>query len=341
MRFLKALLYILYILSVTFVITEIFMRFWGYSEHYLYDPIYMPYDKTTDIPYIQKPDLNNAQARGLAVINTDSLGLRSTVTGHVYEDKQDKEFRIAITGDSVTFGEGVSETADTYTAVMQSILNSRQQTANVSTFNYGVSAYSVQQMWATLRHRMPESQPDLVIMSVVPEDFTLSRTGTVDKWGYTAHSDGAGLLEQDSFLKRVLRKIHLTYFLRDMVYHYRHKDEKYQPGSPVDIAPDSYQYILEFQQTAQQLNLPYLLLLLPPINHTYNSDFIYKLKQNNIHFLDLTSLINEFSPEKYRTSAFDGHPSPIVHRKIAEKTAEYLLHSGLISPVIIQDQTEQ
>ncbi|MEA3468032.1 MAG: SGNH/GDSL hydrolase family protein [Thermodesulfobacteriota bacterium] len=333
MRFFKALLYILYILTVSLVITEVFVRIWGYSEHYLYDPIYMPYDKTNDIPYIQKPGLNNVQARGLAVINTDSLGLRSTVAGRVYEDKQDKEFRIAITGDSVTFGEGVSQAADTYTTVIQSILNSKQQTVNVSTFNYGVSAYSVQQMWATLQHRMLEAQPDLVIMAVVPEDFTLSRTGTVDKWGYTAQSDGAELLDQDSFLKKVLRKIHLTYFLRDMVYRYHHKGEEYQPGSPVKIAPDSYNYILKFQQTAQQMKLPYLLLLLPPINHTYSPDFINKLTRDNIHFLDLTSLVNEFSPEEYRTSTFDGHPSPIVHRKIAEKTADYLLHSDLIFPI--------
>ncbi len=333
MRFLKALLYILYILTITLVITEIFVRFWGYSEHYLYDPIYMPYDKTADIPYIQKPDLHNVQARGLAVISTDSLGLRSTVAGRVYEDKQEKEFRIAITGDSVTFGEGISQTADTYPAVMQSILNSKQQTANVSTFNYGVSAYSVQQMWATLDHRMVAIKPDLVIMAVVPEDFTLSRTGTVDKWGYTAQNDGVDLLGQDSFLKRVLRKIHLTYFLRDMVYRYRHKGKEYQPRSPVEIAPDSYKYILKFQQTAQELKLPYLLLLLPPINHTYKPDFINKLKRDNIHFLDLTSLINESPPEEYRTSSFDGHPSPIVHKKIAEKTADYLLHSDLIFPI--------
>jgi hypothetical protein len=333
MRFVKFLLYILYILSISFVIAEIFMRFWGYSEHYLYDPIYMPYDKTTDIPYIQKPGLKNAQARGLAVINTDSLGLRSTVAGRVYKDKQNTEFRIAITGDSVTFGEGVSQTSDTYPAVMQSILNVKQRTADVSIFNYGVSAYSVQQMWATLRYRMPESKPDFVIMAVVPEDFTLSRTGTVDRWGYTVQSGGTGILAQDTFLKKILRKIHLIYYLRDMIYRFSHNAEKFQPGSPVDIAPESYQYILKFQQTARQLQIPYLLLLLPPINHTYQSDFKNKLKQDHIHLLDLTALIDDLSPEQYRTSKFDGHPSPMVHRKIAEKTAQYLLNSGMIFPV--------
>jgi hypothetical protein len=57
---------------VTLVLMEVAVRFWGYSEHHIYDPIYMPFAQTKDIPYIHKPNLVNVRARGMAIINTDS-----------------------------------------------------------------------------------------------------------------------------------------------------------------------------------------------------------------------------------------------------------------------------
>src|SRR6476646_1311006 len=102
------------LIVVPLIVAEFALRLWGYSELSIYDPIYIPFEKSEDIPYVHKPNLVHARAHGLAIINTDSLGLRSKTAGLRYGPKQRNEYRIAITGDSVTFGEGVPSTDDTF-----------------------------------------------------------------------------------------------------------------------------------------------------------------------------------------------------------------------------------
>lgn len=109
-------------LLVTFFLLEIGVRLWGYSERHIDDPIYEPFEPSGDIPYVHKPNLVQAHARGLAIINTDSLGLRAKTSGEACP-KQPDEYRVAIVGDSVTFGEGIPRTEDTYAQVFENILN--------------------------------------------------------------------------------------------------------------------------------------------------------------------------------------------------------------------------
>lgn len=123
----------------------------------------------------------NVRARGLCVINTDSLGLRSKTVSVQYGAKKDNEYRIAIVGDSVIFAEGIERIEDTFCQVLENILNKKQSAVRVQVFNYGVSGYSVKEMAATLQHRMIDVAPDLVFMAIIPSDLDPSRTGTVDR----------------------------------------------------------------------------------------------------------------------------------------------------------------
>jgi hypothetical protein len=84
----RTILYGGHLLLVAFLMLEIGVRIWGYSESHTYDPIYTSFEPSEDIPYIHKPNLIQAQARGLPVINTDSLGLRSKTSGTVYGPQQ-------------------------------------------------------------------------------------------------------------------------------------------------------------------------------------------------------------------------------------------------------------
>ena len=51
------------VLLITLIALEVAVRIWGYSEPQIYDPIYTPFDRTTDIPYIHKSNLREARAR--------------------------------------------------------------------------------------------------------------------------------------------------------------------------------------------------------------------------------------------------------------------------------------
>jgi hypothetical protein len=328
-RLLKKLLFALYLSVITLALLEIGVRLWGYSEHHICDPIYMSFSTAQEIPYIHKPNLSQARARGLSIINTDSMGLRSKTVGEQYGPRQANEYRIAIVGDSVTFGEGVEKTEDTFPQILEETLNRKQGAVKVKVFNFGASAYSVGVMAATLRHRMLEVEPNLVVMAIVPADFNLSRTPTVDAWGYLSDNKLSGFLSRDSRLRLVLRKFHLLYLLRDIIYSWLDNSKRAEDVIASGEVPDSYAYIREFKELAEQHNLPYSITLLPSLKSRFGN-VISQLHQDGISFVDLTTLRDKFSAEQFQASKFDTHPSALVHHSIGESLADYIIENHLM-----------
>lgn len=323
------LLFLFYLSIIAFVLLEICVRLWGYSEHHLCDPIYQPFNASQEIPYVHKPNLSHARARGLAIINTDSLGLRSKTTGELYGPHRDDEFRIALVGDSVTFGEGVSRTEETFSQVLEDTLNLKQSALRVKVFNFGASAYSVRVMSATLRQRMLEVEPDLVLMAIVPADFNLSRTPSVDAWGYLTDNKLSGFLSRDSRLRPSLRKIHLLYLLRDIIYPRLYHERSAEQILDAGELPDSYSYIGEFKELALQHKRPYAILLLPSRNSSFGN-VPSQLRLDDIPFVDFSFLREQFTQDQFDASKFDTHPSALVHKRIGELLAAYVLENNLM-----------
>ena len=327
-KLLRMLLVAACVLLITLVVLEAAVRILGFSQPHIYDPIYTSFDRTGDIPYVHKPNLTQARARGLATINTDSLGLRTKTVGLLYGAKQPNEYRIAVVGDSCTFGEGVRRTEDTFAQVLEDALNQPHQSVEVKVFNYGVSAYSVKEMTATLQYRMLDMQPNLVMMVIVPSDFNLTRTPTIDESGYLVNRKLSSVARLGSMASRVLRGIHLTYVLKEIGVLLFSK--------PVDITqvlsrgeiPKSYQYIQQFKETAEQRGLSYIIVLLPLLGNSWGP-VPDQLARDRIRYVDLSFLVKEFTSEQYRASRFDPHPSAAVHRRIGEMLADHVRHNYL------------
>ena len=327
-RYFKKFLFAIYIIILTSILLEIGVRFWGYSEHYISEPIYMPFDKTEDIPYIHKPNLMNAKARGLSIINTDSLGLRSKIAGAKYGHKKDNEYRIAIVGDSVTFGEGVKRNEDTFSQVLEDTLNQKQSAVKFQVFNYAASAYSVKEMAATFKYRMLDVEPDLALMAIIPDDFDLSRTPTIDQWGYSANYKMSGFISKNSIIKHLLREMRLTYVLRDIRYRWLNKGRNEQNKAFKEKIPESYKYVKQFKEISDEHHVPCVIVLLP-LTERFGNSILEQLGRDKIPFFELSSICNDFTYDQFRASKFDGHPSALVHKKIGEVLAEYILREKL------------
>ena len=327
-KVIKKLLFLTYLPIITIILLEIGVRTYGSSEHYIYDPVYMPFNGNADIPFIHKPNLKNVRGRGLSIFNTDSLGLRFKISGAQYGPKNINEYRIAITGDSVTFGEGIRKTEDTFPQVLEDLLNKKQNNINVKVFNYGVSAYSVKHMAATLSSRMLEIEPDLVLMAIIPDDFDLShRSAVVDKYGFTMYPKITRFWSKDSNLKRYLRKIRLVYLLSDIRCRYQTKPNKHNILQ--EKLPESYEFIKQFKDISDKQNLSYSIVLLPMIDDKFGGLILEQFQKDKIAYIDLTSLSNEFSLNQFIASKFDGHPSVMVHKRIGETLAEYIFKEYL------------
>jgi hypothetical protein len=319
----KRLLFAVYLSVATLAMVEGGVRLSGYSEHHLCDPIYMPFAAAPEeIPYVHKPNLSQVRARGLTVINTDSLGLRSTTVGEKYSPREANEYRIALVGDSVTFGEGVNKTEDTFAQVLEDTLNHEQSACRVRVFNFGASAYSVQVMAATLRRRMLEVEPNLVLMAIIPSDFDLSRTPSVDAWGYLSDKKLSGFLPRDSAIRLPLRKLHILYLLRDIISPKVNTTQQILSAGEI---PSAYSFVREFKETAEKQKLAYAVVLLPSMSEFGNVPM--QLRRDSVSFIDLSTVRAEFSAERFHASKFDPHPSALVHRTIGEKLAQYILEN--------------
>jgi hypothetical protein len=72
--------------------------------------------------------------------------------------------RIAVLGDSYTFGTGVEE-PETFARRLESGLR------GVRTYNFGIGGFGVDQMWMTLRHNALGTHPDLVVLAFIRNDL--------------------------------------------------------------------------------------------------------------------------------------------------------------------------
>lgn len=331
-RVLKRLLLAVYISAATFALLEVGVRVSGYSEHHLCGPIYARFEEAPEeIPYVHRPNLRGARGRGLSVVNTDSLGLRSNVPGESYGARAPGEYRVAVVGDSVTFGEGVRDGGDTFAKVLEAALNQKQAFARVRVFNFGASAYSVRVMEATLRRRMLAVEPNLVLLAIIPADFNLGRTPGVDSHGYLSDDKLSGFLSRDSRARLVLRRLHSLYLLRDVIYPLLDRETKAEDVLAAGGVPESYSYVKAFAEDAKQSGVECRVVLLPSLNTSFRP-VAERLKDDGVAFVDLSSLSSEFTPEQFRASRFDRHPSALVHRRIGEALAEHILESGLTNP---------
>ncbi|HVF41732.1 MAG TPA: SGNH/GDSL hydrolase family protein [Pyrinomonadaceae bacterium] len=328
---LKRLLFAAYLSAATFALLEVGVRVSGYSEHHLCDPIYARFDAAPDeIPYVHRPNLSQARGRGLSVVNTDSLGLRSTVAGETYAARGPGEYRVAVVGDSVTFGEGVREGSDTFAKVLEASLNQKQAGGRVRVFNFGASAYSVRVMEATLRRRMLAVEPNLVLLAIIPADFNLTRTPGVDSHGYLSDDKLSGFLARDSPARPALRRLHSLYLLRDVIYPLLDRGTKAEDVIAAGGVPDSYSYVKAFAEEAKRNGVDCRVVLLPSLNANFRP-VVERLKEDGIPFADLSHLSSEFTPEQFRAGRFDRHPSALVHRRIGEALAARVLEGGLMN----------
>ena len=330
-RPLRKILVAVWVVLITVGALEAVVRVWGYSQRHIYDPIYTAFERSPDIPYIHKPNLTRARARGLAVINTDSFGLRAKIAGASYGAKQANEYRIAIVGDSCAFGEGVTRTEDTFAEVLEDTLNREQKAKTVKVFNFGVSAFSVKEMVATLQYRTVDIQPDLVVMAIIPSDFNLARTPAIDESGYLIDQRLSYWSPPGSMVRQVVRGIHLTYVLRDIGVRWFFRQPDVGQMLVGGEIPETYDYVKQFKVVAEQRRVPYVVMLLPRMQQRAWGLVPDQLTRDNITHIDLSSLGNEFTDEQYMASRFDPHPSPAVHHRIGETLADYVRHNQLKS----------
>ena len=109
-------------------------------------------------PYIREGEYDN-------VISINSFGFRDD---EFSTGKNEGVFRIAVLGDSQEEALQVP-LEDTWEKVMARDLSERLD-GEVETYNFGVSGYGTDQQWLTLREKVWQFSPDMIILAFSPND---------------------------------------------------------------------------------------------------------------------------------------------------------------------------
>jgi len=253
-------------------------------------------------------------------------------------------WRIAVIGDSVTYGLGVTG-AEAYASVLEARLNSAGP-GRIEVLNFGVPGFNPYQEYTLLTSRVQTFDPDLVIMTFTPDDVETSPV-MINVGGSMCllrnHFEGIGLLNNS---------LHWALFRASHLYRFLYKAAalmlaaKGQDFDAVYVQPDaSWQNVLRVAAWCREHGKQFLLVLSPfllphhpspdqPLAQQEQSwqayqrafDRIRQLAaENGIETFDLGPLYAAHAGQMKLKPEDHEHPNPRGHAWIAEALAPRVL----------------
>lgn len=283
----------------------------------------------------------------------NSAGFRG---GEVSRGKRQDVRRIAVIGDSFTFGAGVN-VEDAYPAQLQQLLNQRNLRSEV--MNFGVVNHDMWQHYEMLKARVLAYEPDLVILTI----FTNDLESSIAPQHRTGDYEGSNPFEKRG-ARGVLRKSALWNFLTHATalfeYKYRYRQERYlrsiSERKRETSDPDYFLYkimtgkldekksmafsntLRNFVATARDAGTKVLVVYIPDsaqldeLNLQISNRIVeHMTRELTIPFVDTTSFLEaEGDRESLYLFPFDAHNSPKGLRIIAGAIADKIVELALL-----------
>jgi len=255
--------------------------------------------------YTLRPNLDLQFVR--AHVQTNACGMRSPERPLV---KEAGTYRIALLGDSFTFGWGV-EQKESFAQVLEDTLNAmikRNGSARikrVEVLNFGVPGYSTFQEVTLLKEVGVDFDPDAVLVYFVQNDFGMP---------FFIHdvSGSGGILSSLKFVQ-----------LGKQLFNPNEMNQQIEA-----LGLDPNRALRELADFTSERGIQAFLTINP--RKTWRSDLsrLWSLKGSNIQLLPLRDGLLEYIerhhiPEEQLTLSFDPHPSPIRHNILGNLLASY------------------
>jgi len=239
-------------------------------------------------------------------------------------------FRIAVIGDSFTFGEGVR--ADhTYSRVMEKMLQDEMPGCEV--INFGHNGYDIRQIMLLLKSEVIRYEPDTVVYGYVLNDVSsyLMDTFLLE----TGKTEEAILLHRtpsvavNFFIQRIWQS-YLSYRTIKLY------NELYHPGGPWD---ETMSILASMQDFLSRQNIKFIVVIFPDLSglerRRYPFAEIHKqiksfLDLRGIHSIDLSDAYRNFGPSQLFVHPLDPHPNEMGHQIAAEAITEALIQHDFL-----------
>ncbi len=261
---------------------------------------------------------------------TDAYAVSSTSNAQGFRSTRDFDDewagrRIAFLGDSYTFGSGVADD-ETFAAVLETML------PDTRSYNFGIGAFGIDQMWMTLRHHALPLDPDLVVLGFIRYDLDRSlstyRQDHIWRWKPTFRlvdgelvpmtletRPGAAVrsFHRHSRLYRLWRKLENSLSRRcAMGYRWRLNQAIFE----------------QIRDDCREAGVPLLVVYIPVNRRRPVPVFERELAQMGIEYLDLTPLLPPDADTLYYPR--DRHFNAAGHRFAAEAIHRRLTARGIL-----------
>lgn len=249
---------------------------------------------------------------------TNSHGMRNR---EVVPDRERPVRRLAILGDSVTYGYGVGDD-ESFPSVLEQLLNAsvRESETGFEVLNFGVGGYSTRDEALLLKHKVLAFNPGLILICYDLNDPEIEPVQPL------SNHFRQPLWWERSHLLRLLAKAKRDWDLNRIgggdYFRYLHgHTEKWES---VERAFD------DIAATAAGMDIPVMFTIWTWTREETWEDYPYAdlLEQveraageRGFHVIDLFSRLSEFEPRSLTVSDWDMHPSALGHQVIAGSIA--------------------
>jgi len=254
-----------------------------------------------DIAWELRPNISEQWKFYPFVTNAD--GLRDREYDH---HKPEGTFRIAMIGDSFTMGEGVP-IEDVYHSVLEERFNAVSKKSRFEFINFGVSGYSLPQYIATIRYKVPQFEPDLILIGFCAANDSEPPNFDAFKTTYQVLPEGNGFFRSHLFAR--IGDIYKRYYniLRD-----RH------PGYDADL-PYVDEQFKQLANLSAELKIPVLIAYID--NRGASSDLEPVQKTAAKYGFDFINATDGFAKERSTEHIIyltDNHPNAAANKIMAE-----------------------
>jgi lysophospholipase L1-like esterase len=313
---LKGIIAALISLLIFFVLLEISLQI--YTRLFIYYDVEMSryaveIKEKSDNPLIGHVHIPNSRAHLMGVdvvINSD--GFRD----NDYAVERNQKYRIAVLGDSLTFGWGV-EKEETFEVLLEEMLSETRPTELI---NFGHGNYNTQQQVNLFKEKGLKYNPDKVVVFYFINDAEV--TPERSSWLWVSRLRSVTFLWSRARGLMSRAKPGQTF---ESFYAALYEDD--QPG--FIAVKESF---LELQGISEEHGMELQVVMLPELHNLENYPFSDEyakvttfLRENGIPVIDLTdSFAGYEDPVELWVALDDAHPNALAHRMIAEYSRSFL-----------------
>lgn len=287
--------------------------------------------KTPGLLYELKPNARRVyrppKQEGVQVpipITVNRHGMRSPDV----ELKKGDRLRVAVLGDSTTFGYGVRDD-ESYPAVLQTTLAVRDRSREYEVLNFGVAGYNTADEAAVLAHKALRFRPDVIVVG-----YNLNDPDAESQMPLHAHFRPQAWWESfhlARYVAAVARRPRFKELGYDDPIHYWHAEG----GANWAVVEDGFRRIAELADGADIPVVVVIFTVGPPTEspETYAMRDVHdqvarEAIENGFDVIDLSIEYARLTASGLVTQLSHDHPNVLGHRAAADAIADYLLDEG-------------